>query len=181
MKTTIKLFIPVLFLIISACEGPRGPVGPPGPQGPAGQDGSGTLAQVFETQPADFIESEQWAIFFDIPEDFEIFESDIIAAYILWETDNGLDIWRPLPQYVFETQPSFAYNFDYTLADVRFFLDAENLSNLNNLPPGYLNGQIFRFVVIPAEFASARMDLTNYEEVTKMLNLDEDDVIKIKK
>ncbi|MCX2745267.1 hypothetical protein OO013_15420 [Mangrovivirga sp. M17] len=178
MKTIIKLFIPVLFLVISACEGPRGPVGPQGPQGP---EGGLLLAQVFETEPVSFFEEDGWQVPFDIPLDFEIFESDIIVAYILWNTDNGVDNWRALPQFVYQEEPNFVYNFQYSINEVIFYMDSDIPSEMNNLPVEYLDNQIFRFVVIPAEFASAKVDLTNYEEVTKMLDLDEDDVVKIKK
>ncbi|NMM47981.1 collagen-like triple helix repeat-containing protein [Marinigracilibium pacificum] len=176
MKPYIKLLIPILFIVLGACEGPRGPAGP---QGPQGQDGGLVYAQGFETQEVNFTSSNNYANSFTIPQSIDIIDTDIIVTYILWEVFEGNDVWRPLPQTVYNTTPSFTYNFDYTFEDVIIFLDAAPNADLSLLPTGFTQNQIFRVIVIPADFG-ARLDLTNYEEVTKALNITDENIIKLK-
>jgi hypothetical protein len=39
--------------------------------------------------------------------------------------------------------------------------------------------QAFRVVVVPGDYASSRLDLTNYEAVTELLGLEEEDFKRI--
>lgn len=47
------------------------------------------------------------------------------------------------------------------------------------LGPEWTDGQIFRVVVFPSDFAGGRIDLSNYEETMKLLNISEDDFVRI--
>lgn len=41
------------------------------------------------------------------------------------------------------------------------------------------NDQAFRVIVVPGDFTSSRIDFTNYEAVTQLLGLEEEDFKKI--
>ena len=66
------------------------------------------------------------------PYGFDVFEYDVTLVYILWETDNGQDVWRLLPQStIFVGGATLTYNFDFTQTDVKLFL--EGTANFDNL------------------------------------------------
>ncbi len=115
---------------------------------------------------------------FKFPNTTEVFESDAVLVYILWEQANNLDVWRLLPQTIVLSGGILQYNFDYTLADVQIFLDGS--IDLNTLMPAESQDQIFRIVVLPADFALYNsLDVRNYNLVMKSLGLDKKVVQKI--
>ena len=90
-------------------------------------------------------------------------------VYILWDTDNGQDIWRLLPQSTtFEDNTSLTYNFDFTQNDVRFFLEGD--TNFSTLDPVWTNNQIFRVVVVPADNVG-RVDYSDINNVIELLDI----------
>lgn len=143
-------FIIILFasVLMLSCEGP---VGPPG------EDGTSLIGTVFEMED-DFKASNNYELFFDFPQNFEIYNTDVVLVYILWEvaTVNGeqTDVWRLLPQTVILDDGILQYNFDYTVNDVRIFL--EGTTNFNNLLPAETDNQIFRIAVLPADFVASK-------------------------
>jgi len=172
MKRFITLFIAVLgtaaiSFSISSCEGPAGPPGIPGPVGPAGADG--LIGAVFEAQ-IDFNKGNDYTGVVDIPNSIEVFDSDVVMAYILTGVDGGTDIWEPLPQTLFFGNEILLYGYDYTFADVKFFLDGT--IDLGTLDPLFTDGIIFRVAVIPADFAQS-IDLNKMEDVMQALNIEE--------
>lgn len=171
MKRLSAVFGFLALVLFQACEGPPGPQGPPGFDGQDGQDGVNIVATTFQVE-FDFTQEENYEAIFDWPE--PIFESDVVQAYILWETDgNDTEIWRALPQTVFFEEGPLVYNYDFTVFDVRLFLDGAIDPTL--LGPEWTDNQTFRIVVIPSDFPDARIDLTNYEAVTKYLGITEED------
>ena len=89
-------------------------------------------------------------------------------VYIKWETVNGQAIWRLLPQTVQFAEGTLVYNFDFTRADVRFFLESNlDLSLLNE---SYTQDQVFRVVVIPADNVDG-MDLSKLNDVMSHNNI----------
>ena len=104
--------------------------------------------------------------------------SDAVLVYILWDQANNLDVWRLLPQTIILAEGILQYNFDYTLADVQIFLDGS--IDMNTLLPAESQDQIFRIVVLPADFAfNNSLDVSNYNLVMKSLGLDKKVVQKI--
>ena len=143
MKRLFSLFT-VFALIFTSCEGPQGP---PGFDGLDGLDGEIIASSAFEI-----------VIDFNTDNDFEYIEaygfnvlpSDVTLVYILWDTINGQDIWRLMPQTVyFDNDTNLVYNFDFTQDDVRFFL--EGTTDLNTLDDIWTQDQVFRVVVVPAD------------------------------
>lgn len=144
--TTIILLTTVIFM--SSCEGPMGP---------PGVDGDSLIGTIFEME-GDFKASNNYELFFDFPANFEIYETDVVLVYILWDvvTVNGkqTDVWRLLPQTVILDEGFIQYNFDYTVNDVRIFL--ETTIPKNELLPSETQNQVFRIAVLPADFIAAK-------------------------
>ena len=84
----------ILFLatavLITSCEGP---------QGPPGESGTNILGTVFEIQ-GDFTADNDYLLYYQFPGNFEVYDSDVVLVYMLWEQTNGLDVWRLMPQTV---------------------------------------------------------------------------------
>ena len=137
MKKLLYLFVTFTSLLISSCEGP---------QGPPGRDGGLIVSQAFEIE-IDFNASNNYE--YIEPYGFEVYPTDVTLVYILWETQNGQEIWRLLPQNVEFIDGTLTYNFDFTQVDVRFFLDGT--VDFNLLDSSWTQNQVFRVVVVPAD------------------------------
>ena len=145
----------LMLLLFSACEGPTGPPGPPG------DDGAVLVANAFEIE-VDFTAGNGYRILEDYG--FEVFPFDVTLVYILWEQDNGTDIWRLLPQVLEFPEGQLQYNYDFTQTDVSIFLDGT--INFNILGSEWTQNQVFRVVVIPADNVGL-VNINNLEEVMK--------------
>ncbi len=173
----IKLFFLVTALaILAGCEGI------PGPPGEDGLDGESFIGSVFEIE-GDFTSQNDYQLYFEFPADVEVYESDVVLVYILWEqvTDNAgqpIDVWRLLPQTVVLNEGVLQYNYDHTFADVQIFL--EGTINLNDLLPAESMNQVFRIVVLPADFAkSNNLDVSNYNSMMEGLNFNPKQIQKL--
>ncbi|GHB35839.1 hypothetical protein [Mongoliitalea lutea] len=176
-KLLAILFVLGGFAGIQSCSGPMGPPGLPGPQGAQGQPGINILAEVFEVENVNFTSANEFREVFEFTRAIE--PSDKIASFILWQIDNGVDIWRPLPQTVFLPSGIMLYNFDFTRFDFSFFLEAN--FPLNQAPTDFTRNQIFRIVVIPADFTNARLDFSDYNALMEFIGKTEEDVVKLNK
>jgi hypothetical protein len=156
-------------LFFQACEGP---VGPPGLDG---LDGVNIVSRVIEvevnfTQANNYIEK----LIFDQAN----IESDVVLAFIEWEIDGGNSVWRALPQTVFFNEGGvLIYNYDFSKVDFRLFLDGA--IDPATLGDEWRLNQLFRVIVVPGDYASNRIDFTNYEAVTAMLGLKNEDFKRI--
>ena len=160
----ISLFLLFSIVLFMSCEGPQGP---PGFDGFDGFDGAdGLIGSIFEVE-ADFTpDGYEYSV--DIPASIEVFDTDIVMAYVLTEVLDGVDIWEPLPQTLFFGNEILLYGYDYTFSDVRFFLDGT--IDLNSLGALYTDNILFRVAVIPADFA-ASIDVSNINEVMDAIQL----------
>lgn len=156
-------------------EGPQGPAGRDGLNGIDGKDGEEAFVLEYEV---DFV-GPDYSVLINFPDDFYPLSSDVVQVYLLWEVEEEVDIWRPLPQTIFTNDGLFQYNYDFTFDNVKLFLDAE--FPISSMGAGYLLDQIMRIVVIPGQFLEdARMDLdlSDYDEVARRFNLNQ--VVKVK-
>lgn len=178
MKTITTILLLFAAVIFSSCEGPVGPVGPPG------ADGDAIIGTVFEIED-DFTPANNHRLVFNFPGNFTMYDTDIVLVYMLWEvTDDGKDGWRLMPQTVVlkeiyddwvETDV-LQYNFDYTFKDVQIFL--EGTVDFSTLLPGETNDQVFRIVVLPADFA-AKANINNFDALIKSPELSIKSIEKI--
>lgn len=174
MKKLIKFFLTaiVMFLMLSGC-GERGPVGPEGPRGPQGPAGPEVIPTSFEFE-ADLLQSNGFEFFQDIPAGIEVFESDVVLAYVLEDylPDEDLEVWRQLPLTEFNGNGTSIINFDYTFVDVRIFMDA----NYNLGAADEYSGLLIRAVHVPAGFLNNQKvlqldDAKTFSELEAMLGV----------
>lgn len=137
MKKICILFIAAMSIITLSCEGP---------EGPPGQDGGLIVSPAFEIE-LDFTAGNNYQYFESYG--FEIFPSDVTLVYILWEIDNGQEVWRLVPQTVEFDDGTLVYNYDFTRTEVRFFLDGT--VDFDFLDSSWTQNQVFRVVVVPAD------------------------------
>jgi hypothetical protein len=163
----ILFLIPVILLFFNGCT----TVGPPGPPGPPGQDG--LLAQIFEANVT-FSRQNNFEALVEFPKNINVYDTDIVMAYILTGVDSGVDIWEPLPQTLFFDDGTLLYGFNHTYADIVFFLDGT--VNLLTLDPSFTDDIVFRIAIIPADFAKD-FDISNYNEVVK--NSQVENIVKL--
>ena len=167
MKKIVSLLF-VIAVVLTACTGDQGPMGPPGydgVNGTNGNDGGIIASSAFEIDinfnaSNEFSHTENYG--------FEVLTSDVMLVYILWETRNGKDFWRLLPQTVSFNDGDLIYNFEFTQSDVRFFLDGTK--DFTTLDAEWTQDQTFRAVVIPADNIDA-VDVSNLQEVMQLNNI----------
>ncbi|MFO7847800.1 MAG: hypothetical protein R6V27_14635 [Balneolaceae bacterium] len=168
MKKTFKFLLSVvtLFLLLTGC-GERGPVGPEGPRGPQGPAGPEILPVSFEFE-ADLLQSNGFEFFQDIPADIEVFESDVMLAYVLEDyiEEDDLEVWRKLPLTEFNSSGTTILDFDYTAADIRVFQHA----NYDLGAADQYEELLIRAVHVPAEMLTTMKlnKLTDAETYTEM-------------
>ena len=172
MRKYLTLFIGIAgsFILgfgLSSCEGPIGPPGPPGPPGADGADG--LIGTIFEAQ-IDFDKANDYQAIVEFPSNLELFDTDVVVAYILTAVDDGNDIWEPLPQTLFFGNEILLYGYDHTFFDIRFFLDGT--IDLGTLDPVFTDGVIFRVAIIPADFARD-LDVNKFEDVMSAMKIEQ--------
>lgn len=172
MKTFISSLLILTMVVLTSCIGE---------QGPPGEDGDTLLGTVFEIE-GDFTYQNNYELFYDFPSGFKVYDSDVVMVYLLWEqtTAGGdvLDVWRPMPQTIVLNEGVLQYNFDYTLKDVKIFLDGT--IDFSTLLPAEKDNQVFRIAVFPAAFANSEMfDKTNLEGMMNLMQLDQSSVQKV--
>jgi len=151
---------------LMACEGDRGPQGPPG------QDGFNIVGQTYEYDNVNFVYepvNNLYATLLPVPAEIEVLESDAILVYRL-EVDSGdngpIETWSLLPQNFFIQQGTMQYVYNHTQDDVKLLIDGN--FDLSTLGTGFTTNQIFRFVVIPSDFAKdPKINIETYDELEK--------------
>jgi hypothetical protein len=111
-----------------------------------------------------------------------IFTSDMVLVYRLSGVDNGVDIWKLLPEtyYFNDGTLDFRYDFDFTRFDASIFMDGFDLGGVS---PNFRINQVLRVVIIPGFFGNRTTNNTNfnnYNAVIKAYKIDETKIIKIK-
>ncbi len=182
MKTMKAMILMAAMALLTACVGEPGMDGYDGLDGINGKDGVNILGSAFEIE-GDFTAANEYSLYFKFPNTIKVLESDVVLVYILWETMTGtdgkpLDVWRLLPQTVILKEGLLQYNYDFTKADVSVFLGGN--IDFATLLPAESKDQVFRIVVLPADFAiDLSLDMTNYNLIMKSLNLRDTQVQKI--
>lgn len=173
MKKIILLLTVVTAFVFQGCEGPEGPQGPVGPAGD-------TISEVFEVTRS-FNSGNNFSSI--IPLNPQIYASDVVLVYLLWETVNPTTpVWRLMPQTVQLNEGDLLYNYDFTRSDVNLFLSSADL-DLNSLASQWTQNQTFRIVIVPGYFsksATKQVDFSNYDEVIKAFNIDDSNVKVLK-
>jgi hypothetical protein len=159
-------------IILLAVIGMFGFQGCEGPEGPPGQDG--LIGGVIEITDVSFTSSNN----FNIVRNFApIYDTDMILVYRLSGVNNGVDIWSLVPEthYFPDGTLDFNYDFEFTKSSVNIFMGG---SDLGTVPNEFRINQIFRIVILPADFTSS-VDKNNYKAVINSLNIKENQIQKI--
>lgn len=161
----IPILLIMSLLIGAGCEGPVGPPGLdglPGPQGPQGV--AGAEAYVVEYEFSFVAPDYGEFLFYD---DVEALPSDVVLVYLLWgEDEDGLEIWRLLPQSQITEFGWLQYNFDFTEDYAYVFMEADFL--LDDLGADFTDGWVARVVIVPGGFVDGRslpVDYSDYNAV----------------
>jgi hypothetical protein len=137
-----------------------------------------TISEVFEYENINFNAAGNYGVFLNYP---QIFSSDMVLVYRLSGFDNGLDVWKLLPEsyYFPDGTLDFKYDFDFTSTNVNVVIDGNDLGTISN---NFLSNQVFRVVVIPGFIAnkSATVNFSDYNAVVKSYNIKETDIKKMK-
>ncbi|MDT0293839.1 collagen-like protein [Mesonia ostreae] len=151
-----------------ACEGDRGPQGPPG------QNGTAFIGQTYEYENVNFVyesANNLYATLLNVPPEIEILPSDAILVYRLEEqivNGNIIETWSLIPKNFFVPQGTIQYLYNHTDADVELLINGN--FNLSGLDTGFTNNQIFRFVVIPSDFAKdPKINIQTFDELEKAI------------
>ena len=188
MKKFSLVFGVFLTLFLVSCEGPIGPPGFDGIDGRDGQNGQdGEDGPIFEAAAfeieMDFVLNTDANIYEFGPElyptDITLIKDDVVLIYRLEEVNDGLDVWRQLPQPFFAEDGLMFYNFDFTQTDFGLFVEPEFDANLISLD--LVQAQVFRVVIIPGNLGtSSKMDRSNISSVLNALDIDEQNIQRIK-
>lgn len=163
MKKIVTILYIAAAMILTSCEGPMGPPGFDGIDGVDGLDGDSFIGSIFEIE-GDFEASNDFMLYFEFPSNFEIYDTDVVLVYILWEQVDGLDVWRLLPQTVVLPEGVIQYNFDYTVNDVQVFM--EGTVPTEDWLPAETDDQIFRIAVLPADFTAKKsVDVSDFNTI----------------
>ena len=173
MKKILTLFAVVGLIVFSSCEGPEGP---PGQEGPPGL--IGTVYENVAPNYYNFTVGNNYSVRFNFPT--PIYDSDVVLVYRFDGTDAGnRPVWQALPEtyYFDDGTRDFSFKYIFTFNYVDIYLDGNNLTDpeLND----YRLEQIFRIVVVPADFA-ATVNKKNYFDVINKLNINENQIQEIK-
>ena len=173
MKKSFKFLLSVitLFLLLSGC-GEQGPVGPQGPQGPAGPS---ILPTSFEFN-VNLNQDNGFSFIQGIPTEIEVLSSDVMLVYVYEDyiEEDDLDVWRKLPLTEFNSNGTLLYDYDFTLVDVRVFLEANYMLGTAD----EFEDLLIRAVHVPADFLNSgnlktqAMNASTYGELKQVLGAD---------
>jgi hypothetical protein len=179
MKTIINILIIAMITVVSSCTSDN--VGPAGPMGPQGNDGlkgeKGDSGFVFEYEQINFT-APDYEAFLPFPDDFQSLSSDVALVYLLWDVVevDGVDteVWRQIPQTILTNEGTLQYNFDFSLVDVRLFMDASfDMALLGAMDT---DDWFARVVIVPGDFWSSgrlKSGEIQYNDLKEMLGLPE--------
>ncbi|RED26357.1 hypothetical protein BD847_0275 [Flavobacterium cutihirudinis] len=177
MKKILTLFAVIGLIAFSSCEGPEGPPGPPG------RDGIG--AEAFEIEASFSFNTTDGYIISDSFSKYlggDLFQDESVLVYRLEGTNNAnSDVWQLIPRDVyFENGESITYDYNFSKQAFTIFVGGDNIANR----PNFINNQVFRFVIIPADFGTGKsvnkVDFSDYNAVIKKYNIDDSNVKKFK-
>ena len=135
-----------------------------------------TISEVFEVTRS-FTSTNGYSSLISFPH--TIYPSDMVLCYRLDAVVNGTDVWKLMPQtyYFNDGTLDFRYDFDFTQYDINIFMEGFNLATVSS---SYRNNQVFRVVIIPANFINkTSINTQDYNAIVKALKIDESKILKI--
>ncbi|MDT0685811.1 hypothetical protein [Autumnicola psychrophila] len=175
MKKLLSILFLSTFAFVSCSD--DGEIGPRGPQGPPGEDGAYVVGISYEYD-VEFQYDEESNIYTSLLEFPQTEEpSDAILVYRL-ETINNIDTWNLIPKSYFLDEGILQISYNHTDEDVQLLIEAD--FDINDLNSSFTQDQYYRVVVLPSDFEQGSVDTSNMHAVLDALNLQENEIIKIK-
>lgn len=133
-------------------------------------------AEVFEINQATFsfdASTGYYTSFYNLNP--ALYPADMVLVYRLKGVDNnGRDIWEMIPKTIYYDNGDYVeFDFDFTRTDIVFYMGANYDLGTN---PNFLQNQVFRVVIIPGYDNSARIDLTDYYNVIREFNINDNNI-----
>lgn len=103
----------------------------------------------------------------------QIYSTDSVLLYHLYDVVNGQDVWKLMPQtYYFNDGGALDFNYDFTKFDIKIYLSAN--FNLNTLETSWTKNQTFRIVIIPDGFSKSvnKNNIDSVMSAIKVTNID---------
>ena len=122
---------------------------------------------------------------FNQPFNGALLSQDIVLVYRKNNPGVNPTVWEPLPKSYFFNEGTMDYTFNFTTTDVQIDLNADfdlSVKQDNDFRRLYLNGQIFRVVLVPAVVggkSSVDPRKLSYEEVIRLYKIDDSKVGKL--
>lgn len=168
MKKILTLFAVVGLIVFSSCEGPEGPPGLDAPMPVAFE-----IQANFSFNSIDgYIISDSFSKYLNT----DLYQNESVLVYRL-EGKNGAgsDVWQLIPTTIFfPNNQSITYDYNFSKQSFTIFVGGDNIGGR----PDYINQQVFRFVIIPADFGGL-LNKSNYLDVMKSLKLNESEIKNI--
>ncbi|WP_428231598.1 hypothetical protein [Flavobacterium sp.] len=171
MKKILTLFAVVGLIVFSSCEGPEGPPGLDGIDGEIG-----TVYENIAPNYYNFV-GPDYSVRFNFPK--AIYDSDVVLVYRFDGVDSGnRPVWQALPEtyYLNDGTRDFSLKYVFTPSYVNIYLDGNNRATI---PAAYRVNQIFRIVVVPADFVKS-VNKASYLDVVNKLNIKDSQIHDIK-
>lgn len=168
MKKIITILAVIGMFGFQACTGPEGPPGLDAP-----------MPQAFEIENNFSFNSDDGYIISDSFAKYlggDLYQEESVLVYRLEGTNSsGSDVWQLIPTTVFfPNGDSITYDYNFSKQAFTIFVGGDNVAG----KPTYINNQVFRFVIIPADFGLS-VNKSNYLEVMNALKINENQVQKI--
>ncbi len=166
----MKKIFSILFIataVLTSCEGPQGPPGFDGLDGIDGADG--LIGETFE-ETISFNQVNDYAVRISLNPNIE--DGDVVLVFRLEGIDNGRNDWEPLPTATIflDSGVDVLYRYNFTVGDIDILLES---NDPDQVPADLASDQVFRFVIIPADFAqNTNINLLDFYEVKSALNLE---------
>lgn len=167
MKRFITLLAVIGMFGFQGCTGPEGPPGDDAPVPYAFEIKNVSLGRVVENEY-----NLKSTFQFEIGDNLR--DDETVLIYRLTDLVNSnTPVWQSIPRTTyFDDGNVLDYYFDFSKVD--FIITARGSFNLSSATD-YINGQTFRIVLIPSYLASS-VNVNNYNEVMKAVNLKESQV-----
>lgn len=142
-----------------------------------------TYSVVYDLINATFSSANDFTLYYNFPSTLNTYSSDVVLVYRKKDVYSGNSVWEQIPKTVyFDAGKELDYDFDFTVNDVRIFVQGNYDLVTTTTPAGYLNNQTFRIVLVPAHYihkSVTPIDYSDYNAVINYYNIDDTKVTEI--
>ena len=164
----------LLVLAFVTCTGPEGPMGSQGPQGFDGLDGvSTTYSAIYDVDPSEWDgDIDGYVAFLDVPEITEdIYYDGAVLVYRLFESEPKS--FNMLPYTYVDNALTVYMDFDAYVGSIDLIYK-EVFDGVNDTfaPESIMSFKVVIIEGIPLAVLKTMVDVSDFDAVTKLLNLE---------